>query len=421
MPKEVIMPALGMSQDSGVLVAWLKQEGDSVVEGEPLMEIETDKVTVEIEAPASGTLAQVTAAAGEEIPVGHIIAWILAPGESVPEHTAKPATPAVSVQESKREPVVASQKISPVAARMARQHAVDMDQLAATGSRITRADVEAYLETKLLGHNGQRIPASPKARRLAKENGIDLVELTGSGPDGAILTADVLASRSYSQSPTVSRAWRIMAQRLEESWRTIPHFYLQREVDASRLIEWRAALMKRSAEKITYTDLLVKLVAEALHQHPQVNAMWIDDTIVFNNHINIGLAVAVEDGLVVPVIHDADRCSLTELASRREIIVARAHDGKLTLDDIQGGTFTISNLGMYGVDSFSAIVNPPQAAILAVGRIADRAVPVNGQLNIRPQMTLNLSCDHRVVDGARGAKFLDTLVELIEEPLGLIS
>ncbi|MCI0714373.1 MAG: 2-oxo acid dehydrogenase subunit E2 [Chloroflexi bacterium] len=406
------MPALGMSQDSGVLVAWLKQEGDSVVEGEPLMEIETDKVTVEIEAPASGTLAHVTAAAGEEIPVGQTIAWILAPGESVPEHAALSEAPAVSV--------MASQKISPVAARMARQHDVDVDQLATTGSRITRADVEAYLETKLPEHDGQRIPASPKARRLAKENGIDLAELTGSGPDGAILTADVLASRSESQPPPVSRAWRIMAHRLEESWRTIPHFYLRREVDASRLVAWRAALMKRGIEKITYTDLLVKLVAQALHQYPQVNAMWLDDTIVFNDHINIGLAVAVEDGLVVPVIHDADRCSLAELASRRETIVARAHDGKLSLDDIQGGTFTISNLGMYGVDSFSAIVNPPQAAILAVGRIADRAVPVNGQLTIRPQMTLNLSCDHRVVDGARGAKFLDTLAELIEEPLGLL-
>lgn len=421
MPKEVIMPALGMSQDSGVLVAWFKKEGDSVVEGEPIMEIETDKVTVEIEAPASGTLAQVTASAGEEIPVGHIIAWILGPGESVPEYVAKSEAPTVSAQESKRKPVEASQKISPVAARIAMQHDVDLDQLQTTGSRITRADVEAYLATRSPGRNGKRIPASPKARRLARENAIDLANITGTGPEGAVLTADVLAVRSDSQPPTVSRAWRVMAQRLEESWRTVPHFYLRREVDASRLIDWRAALMKRSAEKITYTDLLVKLVAEALHQHPRLNAMWQDDTIIFNDHINIGLAVAVEDGLVVPVVHDADKRSLDELAIRREIIVERAHDGKLSLDDVQGGTFTISNLGMYGIDSFTAIVNPPQAAILAVGRIKERAVPVNGQLTIRPEMTLNLSCDHRVVDGARGARFLDTLAELIEEPLGLIS
>ncbi|HLA45571.1 MAG TPA: dihydrolipoamide acetyltransferase family protein, partial [Aggregatilineales bacterium] len=257
--------------------------------------------------------------------------------------------------------------------------------------------------------------------------GIDLATISGTGPNGAVLTADVLAAESKpavipapAQAAPMSRAWRVMAERLAESWRTVPHFYLQREVDATRLIEWRTAIMKRAAVKITYTDLLVKLIAESLRQHPRVNAMWMNEGIVYNEQINIGLAVAIEDGLIVPVIHDADRLTLEELALRRDDIVTRAQNAKLLPGDIQGGTFTISNLGMYKIDSFNAIVNPPQAAILAVGRIAEKIVPLDGQPVIRPMMMLNLSCDHRVVDGARGAQFLGTLAEFIEEPLGLI-
>jgi pyruvate dehydrogenase E2 component (dihydrolipoamide acetyltransferase) len=211
-----------------------------------------------------------------------------------------------------------------------------------------------------------------------------------------------------------------MVERLTHAWTTIPHFYLTREVDATRLIDWRESVKDRSAEKITYTDLLVKIAAEALKQRPRVNASWNGNGITANAEINMGLAVAVEAGLTVPVIHRADTLTLTEIAARRKDIVERANASRLRPDDLQGGTFTISNLGMYGVDGFSAIVNPPQAAILAVGRIADRVVPVNGQVAIRPMMVLTLSFDHRVVDGARGAQFLDTLAALIEEPLALI-
>jgi pyruvate dehydrogenase E2 component (dihydrolipoamide acetyltransferase) len=278
-------------------------------------------------------------------------------------------------------------------------------------------------------------PASPKARRLATERGVDLATLRGTGPNGAVIAADVPAApisdlqsfggvypdegRSQARSP-ISTVWRVMAERMVTSWTTAPHFYLMREVNASRLIAWRENVNKRAAEKSTFTDLLVKIVAVALRQHPRVNAAWRDGTIVMNDAINVGVAVAVADGLIVPVIQRADTLSIAEIAVRRGDVVARAQAGKLRLDDLQGGTFTLSNLGMYDVDAFNAIVNPPQAAILAVGRITERVVAVNGQPAVQPMMTLTLSCDHRVVDGARGAQFLSAVADLIEEPLGLL-
>jgi pyruvate dehydrogenase E2 component (dihydrolipoamide acetyltransferase) len=211
-----------------------------------------------------------------------------------------------------------------------------------------------------------------------------------------------------------------MAQRMTESWTTAPHFYLVREVNVSRLVPWLDRARKQTGARITYTDLLVKLVAAAMAQHPRVNASWKDGAIAQNADINIGLAVAIDDGLVVPVIHHANALSLSELATRREDVVSRAQSGKLRPPDIQGAGFTISNLGMYGVDAFSAIVNPPQAAILAVGRIADRVVALDGQPAVQPTMVLTLSCDHRALDGARAAQFFGALAELIEEPLALL-
>jgi pyruvate dehydrogenase E2 component (dihydrolipoamide acetyltransferase) len=212
-----------------------------------------------------------------------------------------------------------------------------------------------------------------------------------------------------------------MAERMTASWTTAPHFYLVREVDASRLVAWRERLKSPAGAKITYTDLLVRLVAVSLSRHPEVNAAWKDGAIVPAADISIGLAVAIDAGLVVPVIHRADTLSLAELATRREDLVSRAQAGRLRPADIQGGGFTISNLGMFGVDAFSAIVNPPQAAILAVGRIADRVVPIKGRPAVRPTMVLTLSCDHRALDGARGARFLGELADLIEEPLALLT
>jgi pyruvate dehydrogenase E2 component (dihydrolipoamide acetyltransferase) len=212
-----------------------------------------------------------------------------------------------------------------------------------------------------------------------------------------------------------------MAERTTQGWTSVPHFYLVREVNASRLISWREQVVKRSAEKVTYTDLLVKIVAAALRLHPRVNASWHEGKITLKQAVNVGLAVAVEEGLVVPVILQADTLGLSEIARRRADLVAKAQAGKLRPQDISDATFTISNLGMYHVDAFNAIINAPQAAILAVGRIAERVVPVNGQPAVQPMMVLTLSCDHRVVDGARGAQFLDTIAALVEEPLGLLA
>jgi pyruvate dehydrogenase E2 component (dihydrolipoamide acetyltransferase) len=318
--------------------------------------------------------------------------------------------------------------MTPVARRMAAELGVDVRQIAAQGKRSTRAAVEAFAGGR------QRVLASPKARRIAAERGLDLRVLLGSGPEGAVLADDVLTAADAVVEPGLSPTpveprqtpvqtgtmWRRMAERLTESWQTVPHFYLKRDVDASSLVSWRKQVIARADQKVTFTDLLVKLVAAALRQHPYVNSQWTGTAVVFNEQINIGLAVALDDGLLVPVIHGADRLGIVALAERRSQLFERAQSNRLKPDDLTGGTFTISNLGMFGIDEFSAIVNPPQAAILAVGSIKDQIVPVDGQAVIRPMLTLSLSCDHRVVDGARGARFLDTLVKLIYDPLQLL-
>ncbi len=424
MATKVIMPALGMAQETGIVVSWLKREGDQVTAGEPLMEVETDKTVAELEAPASGILAGVTAREGDEVPVAETIAWILAPGEALPA-AAPAAAPTEKIQ--------ATPEASPVATRMAADHGLSLAEIPSNGRRITKADVQAYLagrDSQLDSREGSRLPASPLARRLAGEADLDLAEIHGSGPAGAVLAGDVRAFQAQAAAPApaapggkppaMSRAWRTMAGRLAEAWRTIPHFYLEREIDAGTLQGWRAEAQTGSETKITVTDLLLRATAAALRRHPRLNAAWIEDEIQFNEAIHIGLAVAVEDGLVVPVIPFTDRLSVAEIAAAREGIVSRALAGKLKAADLQGGTMTLSNLGMFGVDRFSAIVNPPQAAILAAGKIADRVVPLNGEIAIQPRLTLTLSCDHRVVDGARGAAFLETLAAFLEQPLRLL-
>ena len=438
MPKEVIMPALGMVQDEGVLLRWLKKEGEMVQAGEPLMEVATDKVDVRVEAPASGLLTAVTAQEGDEIPVGQVIALIAAEGEELP---AKPVSAplATDMEGSEGEPpaqsVPSQSRVpSPVAARMAAQHGIDLADVPAVGGRISREDIEAHMRT---AGAGVRVLASPKARRLARERGIDLASLAGNGPQGAVLAADVpltvqpptesitqpqpvpAPAASPPDQPTVSRMWQIMAQRLTASWTSVPHFYLVREVDATGLQDWRSLLASKTPDRVnvTYTDLLTKLTALSLARFPRLNASWRDGEILFNPDINIGLAVAVPEGLLVPVVHKADQLQVQDIAARRTDLVARANRASLLPDDFAGGTFTISNLGMYGVDAFNAIVNPPQAAILAVARITDRVVAVDGQPAVRPMLTLTLSCDHRAVDGVMAAQFLDTLAALIEEPL----
>jgi pyruvate dehydrogenase E2 component (dihydrolipoyllysine-residue acetyltransferase) len=363
MPTEVIMPALGMAQDTGKLVRWLRPRGASVTRGEPLMEVETDKVTVEIEAPADGVLASLAAEEGDDVPVGQVVALILAPGE-------EPA-------------------------------------------------VRATLPAARPG----RVAASPKAKRIAAEQGIDLSEVRGSGPRGAVVAADVEGLSSADAAPPLGSGaiWRRMAERTTAAWQGIPHFSLQREVDASRLLSWRDVARRRAdAETVTVGDLIIRIAAVALRQHPQVNSSWREGEVVPSQGIHVGIAVALEDGLVVPVVHDADRLALSEIVARRRELVGAARERRLRPDDVGGGTFTISNLGMFGVDAFQAIVNAPQAAILAVGRIRDRAVVLEGAIVARPVMTMTASFDHRVVDGARGARFLETLADLVEEPAALV-
>ncbi len=383
MPAEVIMPALGMAQETGKVLRWLKQDGDPVAKGEPLLEVETDKVTVEIESPAAGTLTGLNVSEGAEVPVGTAIAVVLAEGEVAAPEPAGVAT--------------------------------------LVGDATPRHDKGRGVATPR--HDNRRRLASPKARRLARERGVDLDAVTGSGPQGAVVAADIRSEpqKRASEQIAVSSVWRVMAERTTRAWQEVPQFVLSREVDASRLESWRAtARRKPGCENVSHTDLLVKVCSEALRRHPRVNASWREGAIVPGAGVNIAIAVATDAGLVAPVVHRADTLDLAAISARRRELAAAARAGRLRPEDVQGGTFTISNLGMYGVDAFQAIVNAPQAAILAVGRIVERPVALNGEVVVRPVLTLSVSFDHRVADGARGAEFLDTLAALVEEPAGLV-
>ena len=379
------MPALEMAQETGKLLSWLKKEGDPVRKGEPLLEIETDKAVMEIESPGEGVLGGVKAEAGAEIPVGQTIAWILNPGEAVPVQE-------VGVQSGRQSTLAVAQAPG----------------LETAPARPTSAKI------------------SPKARRLAKELNVDLGQIRGSGPGGEILASDIQAAASGAKAATATEAGtiitaigRLMAERTTQSWTTVPHFFVVREVDAGALSEARltvAVQLEKNGVRITHTDLLVAIVARVLARHPRVNASWTADGIRTNPDVNIGLAMAVEDGVVAPVIAKAAHTGLAQIAAQRKDLSERARANKLRPADLANGTFTISNLGMYNVDAFSAIIIPPQAAILAVGRIADRVVPIEGKPAIRPMLTLTLSADHRVIDGARAALFLDELVEALRAP-----
>ncbi len=387
----VVMPALEMAQETGKLISWLKKEGDSVAKGEALLEIETDKAVMEIESPGDGVLAGVKVQPGAEVPVGRTIAWIVRPGEV-------PPTDEVATTSGRKTTAVAPSAGSSPASVI--QGAQPVSQ--------------------------QAIKISPKARRLASEHGVNLADVRGSGAGGEILASDILAvaeSKAGSSPAPVESGGpisRLMAERTTQSWTTVPHFFVVRDVDAGALNDARQRLApeieQSHALKLTHTDLLAALVARVLVKHPRLNASWTGERVHTNAEINIGLAMAVDDGVVAPVLHNADKSGLREIAAKRRDLTERARGGKLRPADIAGGTFTISNLGMFGVDAFTAIIIPPQAAILAVGRITDRVVPMDGHPGIRPMMTLTLSSDHRVVDGARAAKFLQELVEAIGNP-----
>jgi pyruvate dehydrogenase E2 component (dihydrolipoamide acetyltransferase) len=389
--REITMPRLSVTMESGRLLRWCVPEGGEVKEGEPLLEIETDKVSQEVPAPASGVLRGIRLRPGEEAPVGAIIGYIAAPGEAWAPSPVDAATQAAEV-----------------------------------GARAAGL-------ASVLSPEAGKVRASPAARRVAEEHGIDLSLVKGTGPGGRIQAEDVLAfMEAQKEKPSgpvqadmgdliaPPQIHLVMARRMTESFRDVPHFYLTMEVVARHLLELREGLLasveSRTGARLTLSDLLLKVIGLALVRHPEVNASWEDGKLRRHWGIHLGLAVAVEQGLVVPVIRDADKKSLIEIVGERKSLVEKAQSGKLTLDDISGGTFTLSNLGMYGLDLFQAIINPPQGAILAVGSVRERAVVENGAVVARPTFFMTLSVDHRVTDGAHAALFLKDLKEMLESP-----
>jgi pyruvate dehydrogenase E2 component (dihydrolipoamide acetyltransferase) len=399
----VVMPALEMAQETGKLVSWKKKAGEQVKKGEMLLEVETDKAVVEIEAQGDGILGGVTAKEGDVVPVGQTIAWLLKPGEQPPANVASAQTG----RKMDSAPAAAAAVAAPAAP----------EPVSAAGAKI-----------------------SPKARRLAREHGVDIARLRGSGPGGEILAEDIMKASASAASAApagppaaasgpvaassgppeaVSSIGRIMAERTTQSWTTVPHFFVTREVDATALNatreRWIPIVEKSHGVKVTHTDFIVAAVARALHIHPRVNGSWANDKIALNSHVNVALAMAVENAVVTAVIKDTDRIGLGDIAKQRKELAERARANRLQPADITGATFTISNLGMFNVDAFTAIIVPPQAGILAVGAIADRVVARDGLIGVRPTVNLTLSSDHRVVDGARAAAFLNDVVLSLNE------
>jgi len=391
MATAVILPKLDEAMLTGKIVKWLRKEGDWVEKGEGIVEIETEKVTFEVEAEESGILSKVMAEAGDEVSVGTIIAFILQPGEEAPEVP---------------EPVIV-------------------------------AKGEEQVEVLEAPREAQAIKASPVARKIAQEHNIDIATVKGTGPGGRIVREDVLRAVEESkvvaaqpvreelglaeeQMAPLSSMRKVIARRMTESFQS-PHFYLTVEVETQELGKTAKQLMPLIENKIgirlTITDLIIKMVAKALEDNPSMNCAYVDGSVKLFKRIDIGLVTAVEGGLVVPVIRQANKKSLEEITQARAELVQKARDGKLSMAEMRGSTFTISNLGMFEIDQFSAILQPPEAAILAVGRIADKAVVRDGQIVIRPMMTLTLSIDHRILDGVIGSQFLQSLKNYIENPV----
>jgi pyruvate dehydrogenase E2 component (dihydrolipoamide acetyltransferase) len=412
MATEIKLPRLGQGMESGTVVRWLKQEGERVEKGEPLYELDTEKVTQEVEADASGVLLKISVEEGE-VPVGQTIAVIGEEGEDVPE--AEPeAEPEEEVDETPEE-------------EGSRAPARDEEREEGRRASMTEQATEAPEPTRADG----RVKASPLARRIARERGIELAQVRGTGPDGRIVAEDVeraVAGPTPAAAPTAAAAEpeveqltsirKTIARRLTKAWEA-PVFQLVMSADMTRAQELRARLVELTREgetKPTVSDVLTKVCAAALLRHPQVNAHYADETVTRFSTADVGMAVATDRGLVVPVIRGAERLTLAEIAAARADLVTRAREAKLQQADLEGGTFTISNLGMYGIEQFVAVLNPPQVAILAVGAIEEKPVVVDGELEINPMMTLTLTCDHRALDGSVAAEFLGTVRALLEEP-----
>ena len=433
MPSDVLMPKMGYDMTEGKILRWLKKEGDSVKRGESLAEIETDKVNIEIEAFATGTLGQIVGHEGEMIPVGQKIAVILGEGEAAPNGASETSA------EAPAQPAPAAQADTGEAPRQPATPTPAAEQQTAAGTQAREAVAAPA------GPEG-RIKASPLARRIAQEHELDLSQIKGSGPGGRIVREDVQAALQTAPAPVqpatpapaapsaeaapaaarqapLTRMRAAIGRRMVESKTTIPHFYVSAEVDMTEALAWRKRLndaAQAEGYKITVNDLIVKACGLALTKFPNINASFGGDHLEMHDQIDVSIAVALKEGLIAPVVRGVDKKSLGAVAREAADLVGRAREGKLTPDEFSGGTFTVSNLGPYNIETFIAIITPPQAAALAVGSSAQKAVVVNGEIVIRDRMNITISADHRVTDGAEGAQFVGEVRRLLENPLMLL-
>jgi len=435
----ILMPKLSFVVTQGTIIEWLKQPGEMVTKGEPLVVVESEKATVDVESPGEGLLGSELAAVGTTVPVTTTIGYLLQPGEECPRLDAAPAAATgdgAAMPATAAAPQAAGEeqriKASPSARRLAQEHGVDLAGLSGSGpgGRITQDDVQAYLDARA---EERAVRATPVARRLAETLQVDLAGIQGTGPGGKITQDDVKGASRATPGPEtgavdvpagelveLTTIQRLTGERMSLSFHTAPHFYLSVDADIRKATALREALLPaveaRAGVRLSLTDVLLAAVARTLAAHPALNASFEDGKLRRFQEVNPCLAVDTPRGLTVPVIHGADRLSLAEIARRRAQVVAMARDNRLRPEDLQGGTFTVSNLGMFGIDVFHAIINPPQAAILAVGQVARRPRAVGDAIELVPTVWLSLSVDHRVTDGAAAARFMQDLVSVIENP-----
>ena len=428
MAREIVLPQWGMGMEEGTIVKWLKREGDKVEEGDPLAEIETSKISSEIEAPASGVLAHIMASEGETVRIGAVMAILAEPGEKVerpavaePEREAKPEPASgTKVATVRSQPRV---QVTPTARRLARQQDVDLGQVEGTGpgGRINEADVRKVLEEPGSRPQVQVVPA---ARRLATEQGIDLSQVPGTGPGGRILVEDVDRAVTAKAAPAgrgaaLSGIRKVIAERMFESVQTMAQVTLTTEADFTEAVllmkelvsQWRSRRLRPLAQ-----DLVIMATARALKEHPKVNALLIDDEVRVLDEVNIGVALTIPDGLLVPVIKKAGEKSLDQIAQEVRELAGKTRDSRLLPEDMADAGFTITNLGAYGIDAFTPIINPPQVAILGVGRIVEKPAVHQGEIAIRSMMALSLTFDHRALDGVPAAECLRAAKRLLEDP-----
>jgi pyruvate dehydrogenase E2 component (dihydrolipoamide acetyltransferase) len=409
MAEVIRMPKMSDTMTEGVIVSWLKQVGDDIKPGDILAEVETDKATMELENYVKGTLLHIGIPAGGSVPVDALIAIVGQKGEDISALLNGASAPAAAPAKAEETKVETAAPTAPAPAPVANTS------------------------------NDSRVKASPLAKKIADEKGIDLNSVSGSGDGGRIVKRDVetfapaaktagapsiilptvVGQESYEEVP-VSQMRKVIARRLGESKHTAPHFYLTMSINMDKAIEARKSMLEFSPVKISVNDIIIKAVAAALRKNPAANSSWLGDKIRYNHHINIGVAVAIEDGLIVPVVKFADSKSLSHISAEVKELADKAKNKKLQPSEFEGNTFTISNLGMFGIDEFTAIINPPDACILAVGAAKETVVVENGQMKVANVMKVTLSCDHRVVDGAVGSAFLKTLKELLENPVKLL-